>query len=235
MAGYRQDREVARKEYGAMTEQEAKRVGRILKMDRAEADAAERRQVAGLQVESGEFKNIEDTVVPPTPEWLAKNETIPFCPKPPHWTARSPKTVRKKAEVSALYVLHDRGVLDDQTFAAAMWYRGRYDAADFGPRYGIANYGETVRADPVYGHMPRSEWAALARSDYLWARRFIPADVLDTYEMVVLQDMSIRAASKKSRVRFANASAAFRAGALALHIGIAHRLKLLPEAADEDH
>lgn len=196
--------------------------------ERAEADRAR----AEIEVSEGVYVNLTDTVVPPTPELLAKGNFIPFTPKGEDGTVRSVKTVRRYIH-DPLLTLHARGVLDDDTFAACRWYRDRYEAAEMEPSCAVASYGESVRGDPAYGHLPRSQWAAEARSDFRWATGFIPVDVADLFMAVALHDMSISDAARAKRCRYANAAAAFRRGALALHDGIAHRLPNDAPAIDQ--
>lgn len=204
-------------------EAEKERVAAMLRRDAEGREADRLRTIAVAQVENGEFANIADTVVPPTPELLTKGQFVPFTPKGETGTVRSVRTVRRHL-TSQLVTLRSRGVLDDDLIAACKWYRDRYEAGQFEPAVGVAGYGASVRGDPVYGHLPSTQWAAEARSDFRWAEGFVPADVKATFDLVVLHDHPIRHAASLGRCRYANASAAVKRGALLLFGGVASRL-----------
>jgi hypothetical protein len=91
----------------------------------------------------------------------------------------------------------------------------------------VARYGETVRGDPVYGHLPSTEWAAEAREDIRDARSFIPNDILPMFDAVVLEDIGMKDAAKLKRLRYANFSAAFKLATERLYDGISHRLSMI--------
>ncbi|PZU59817.1 MAG: hypothetical protein DI547_04900 [Sphingobium sp.] len=212
---------------------EQERVDGILRRDADDRREERRRAEAEIEVARGVFVNLDDTVVPPTPELLSKGDFVSYTPKGKDGTVRSVRTVRRRI-VSMMVTLHSRGVLDDDQLQACKWYRDRYEAAQMEPRFGVSSYGESVRGDPLYGHMPRSQWAAEARSDFRWAQSFIPEDVRDTFELIVLQDRPMREAARDGRCRYANIAAAFRRGALALHGGIANRLTIDPAKRSSD-
>ena len=197
-------------------EQERDRVEQLLARDAADAERERRRDMAVKQVENGEFANLDDTVMLPTPELMSKGEFVPYTPKGLDDTVRSVRTVRRVI-TDTLLVLYQRGVLDDDLFGACRWYRERYEAGQLEAHVGIASYGESVRGDPLFGHLPRTAWAAEARSDFRYAQSFIRPDVRTIFELVCLQSQSLKDASRLSRCRFKNAAAAFRQGALDLH------------------
>jgi hypothetical protein len=205
--------------------QERARVRALLNTDAAEREQESRRRSAVIELDEGKFVNIEDTVLPPTPEWMEKADVVAYTPKGEDGTVRSIRTVRRLL-ISQLTYLHSHGVLDDDLYSACRWYKDRYEAAQMEPAAGIASYGETVRGDPCYGHLPRSRWAAEARTDYRWAQTFIPLDVRDLFEMVILQDQTLTDASRLARRGFRNVRASLLRAALELHGGIAHRLEI---------
>lgn len=219
------------REAASYVEQERARVADMLKRDAEERAADERRQLALEQIERGIDVNVADTVVAPTPELLRTGTFIPFTPGRKNWTDRDVKTVRRLSP-SQISLLYGRGVLDDRTAKACLWYRDRYDAAQMEPKAPVASYGETVRGDAIYGHLPATEWAAEARRDIRWAREFIPADMLPMFEMVVCGDATLTEAAKAARLRFRNFSAAFKLCAERLYDGVAECLRRckLPDA-----
>ena len=202
---------------------EKERVADLLRRDREDADTERRRRMAVQQVENGEFANLDDTVVKPTPELLTKGEFVPYTPKGLDDTVRSVRTVRRRI-TSQLVTLHSRGVLDDDLLAACKWYRDRYEAAQLEPAASVASYGASVRGDPIYGPLPTTEWAAEARSDFRWATSFIPTDVRASFDLVILDDMPIQQAARAGRCRYANTAGAVKRGALHLFDGISARL-----------
>lgn len=204
---------------------ERDRVAALLRRDGAEREAEERREIAVAQLENGEFANIEDTVVPPTPEWLDKaGTTVPYTPRGHDGTVRSVKSVRRLLITQPTYLL-SHGVIDERQHSACIWYRDRYEAAEMEPAAAVASYGESVRGDPVYGHLPRTEWGAEARADYRWAADFIPVDMVDLFEAVVLHDVPITQVGKLTKRGFRNARAAFLLACERLYEGVAHRLQ----------
>jgi len=205
---------------------EQKRVQALIARDISGREADMRRKIADAQVENGEFYNIEDTVVPPTQEWLDKAKpdgVIAYTPRSEDGTVRTIRTVRKK-HISQITYLYSHGVLDDDMFSACRWYKDRHEAAEMEPSAGVSSYGETIRGDAIYGHLPRTEWGAEARDDYRWAREFIKPDMISLFECVVLYDITITDAARLAKCRFRNARAAFLAAVYDLHGGISHRL-----------
>lgn len=205
-------------------EAEAERVAGILKRDADDAERERRRAIAVAQVASGEFANLDDTVVPPTAEQLEKGDFTSYTPRGEKGTVRSVRTVRRRL-TSQLLTLHSRGVLDDDLLAACKWYRDRYEAAQMQSAAGVAGYGASIPGDRIYGHLPSTEWSAEARADFRWAACFVPADVRAMFDLVILQDRPIQEAARMGRCRFKNASASVKRGALSLHDGIASRLR----------
>lgn len=209
-----------------LAQAEKARVDRLLERDANDREAEYRRNIANAQVENGEFYNIDDTVLQPTPEWMDKAQVggvRSYTPRGEDGTVRSVKTIRRILVTQPEY-LHNHGVLDDGLFRACMWYRDRYEAAEMEPSAAVSGYGESVRGDPVYGHLPRTLWAAEARQDFRWARTFIPSDILKTFELVVLHDEGLVDAARIARCGYRNTRAAFLHGAYSLYGGISSRL-----------
>lgn len=209
----------------SVAEMERERVRLMLERDAQDAERERLRDMAVKQVENGEFANLDDTVMPPTPELLTKGQFVPYTPKGLDDTVRSVRTVRRLL-ISQIAYLYSHGVLDDDTFAACRWYKDRYEAAALQPSAPVSSYGESVRGDRIYGHLPHSQWAAEARSDFRFAQGFVPADVARLFDYIVLQDQTLTDAARSARVGYRNVKAAFLRGALALHGGIANRLEI---------
>lgn len=214
-------------------EAEAERVAGILKRDADDAERERRRAIAVAQVASGEFANLDDTVVPPTAEQLEKGEFTSYTPRGEKGTVRSVRTVRRLHITQITYLL-SRGVLDEDLYRACRWYRDRFDAAQLAPGAGVQSYGDSVRGDRIYGHLPHSQWAAEARSDYRWASSFIPSNVCKLFDMVVLEDVTIGTAAMLTRCNYRNGRASFLKGAHSLFGGISYRLATVQNSDDGD-
>lgn len=199
------------------------RVLSLLEKDAADREAEQRRRIALADLEAGIERSKADTLIPPTPELLAKGDFISRKIADKQW-ADGALSGYRRVQIMQITYLAGRGVLDDQMFAACKWYRDRFEAAQMEPSAPVASYGETVRGDAIYGHLPRSEWAAEARADVRWAREFIPDDMLDLFEMIVLDDLPLTQAAKSRKCRFNNVKAAFRLACSRLYDGVAHRL-----------
>lgn len=199
------------------------RVRNLIDGHRAYLEAERRREAALAELEMGLDVNIADTLVEPTPELLAKGTFIRRKIAGEQWQDRTVEGVRR-IEISQITLLHGRGVLTDDSFRACKWYKDRYLAAEMEPSAPVAQYGETVRGDPVYGHLPSSEWAAEARSDIRYARGFIPDDILPFFEEVICHDLTMKDAARVAHLRFVNFSAAFKIAADRLYDGVSSRL-----------
>lgn len=209
----------------SVAEMERERVRLMLERDAQDAERERLRDMAVKQVENGEFANLDDTVMPPTREQLRKGEFVPYTPRGEDGTVRSVRTVRRRV-TSQLVTLHGRGVLNDDLLAACKWYRDRYEAAQMKPAAAVASYGATIRGDRLYGHLPASAWAAEARADFRWARTFIPDDVSEIFDCVILHEITLADAARGARCRYKNTAAALRRAALCLFDGIASRLPI---------
>lgn len=196
----------------------------LLEHDAKDREEERRRRIALADMEAGIDTNVADALVRPTPEQLRDPAFITRKVAAKHW-ADGGAIGYRRLHIDQITYLLSRGVLDDQTFAACKWYRDRYEASEMEPSAAVAQYGETVRGDPVYGHLPRSEWAAEARTDIRWARGFIPADVLSLFEQVVLRDVGISEVAKQYRGPYANVRAAFIHACHKLYDGVSHRLE----------
>lgn len=172
----------------------------LVAADREWREAEQRRQIAEADLAQGGFSLIEDSVVPPTPEQLARGDFVPYTPRGLDGTIRTVQTVRRRL-FDAIVHLAARGVLDEDQAKACRWYRDRYEAAQMEAPCGISAYGETIRGDKLYGHLPRSAWAAQARSDIRWAQAKIAKEALRPFHLVVAGNLGIEDAARACRRR----------------------------------
>lgn len=205
------------------TKHERVRVGKLLRRDRVDAAADLARVTALAEVKEGRNKNLEDTYIRPTPEHAAK---VPFEEVVIEKHAGSDRDVRtlRRVSVNRVKQLHDRGVFTDDTYPACLWYQRQWEACGFVLGASAATWGEQVRGSPTYGFGPKTPAQLEARHSFRHARAFIPGDLVGIFELVVLEEYSIRDAARISRCRFSSGPKAVQAAALLLLGGVSHLL-----------
>jgi len=171
----------------------------LIAADRAHEEAERRRIEAEQAAENGHVANLQDTVVTPTPEWLGKGEVMPYTPRGRDGTVKSVVTVRRRL-YDAVKHLEGRGVLDEEQAQACRWYRDLHEASQMDRSAGIASYGETIRGDMLYGHLPLSEWIARARADLRGARATMPVGGQAAIDAVVINNLPLERAARATRV-----------------------------------
>lgn len=180
------------------------RVGEVIARERLERETERRRGLAEVQASNGDFTNFADTVLPPTPEWLAQHETRTFTPKQPDGTVRVIKTVRR-LENSTITRLHQRGDLSDEELWSCRWYRQVHERAGIEGRYktshlslaGNVGGGGGGAQHPMAQHYGEAE----ARKRYREARSALTSFYLRFFEAVVIGDVPVRRAARFARCR----------------------------------
>lgn len=203
----------------------------LLEHDAKDREEERRRRIALADMEAGIDTNVGDALVRPTPEQLRDPAFITRKVAAKHWADGGAIGYRRMV-TSQIVVLHSRGVLTDDTVRACKWYRDRWEIAGMEPSAPVAQYGETVRGDPDYGHLPHSLVVAEAKDDIRDARDFIPSDMLMMFENVICHDLTMKAAARSARLRYVNFSAAFKVAADRLYDGISYRLEMLRSRND---
>jgi hypothetical protein len=203
--------------------EEERRVADLLRRDRIDRAAEVRRIEARIRVSNGDPGSLADAAIGPTPEWLERTEHMPVTAGREHWTEQTVKTVRRVV-AARIFQLHNRGVLDDDTFAAARWYRTAWDMSGLDGGASIAAYGSDPRGEKAFGMMPRTETQAEARADFRFAQAGLPSELAPLFDRVVLHEDTLADAARATRQRYANATAAFRLAASLLHGRISHLL-----------
>lgn len=182
----------------AMRREEAARVKAMIERDRADRIREADRTRAEIELANGSFVNIADSVIEPTPEWLAKGDVATYQPKQPDGTVREVKTVRRKAG-SVLVGMHLEGRINEDHFVACMWYRSVYEQAGVDGRYKsshISMTGNTGGGGGMGQHpMARHEREAEAREMYRLVKMEINPRFLPVFELVVVEGHTLRAAS----------------------------------------
>ncbi len=182
----------------AMRREEAARVKAVIDRDRADRIREADRKRAEIELANGSFVNIADSVIEPTPEWLAKGDVATYRPKQPDGTVREVKTVRRKAG-SVLVGMHMEGRINEDHFVACMWYRSVYEQAGVDGRYKSSHISMTGNTGGGGGQgqhpMAQHHREAEAREFYRLARMEINPRFLPVFELVVVEGLSLRAAS----------------------------------------
>jgi hypothetical protein len=203
---------------------EAKRIVAMLGRDRSDRNAELRRVDALTEIEAGKFTNLADTEIKPTREQLAAGEFEMVTADKTDGTARQTQAMKRVTE-SRIVQLHARGVLTDDTYPAVLWYRRTWEKTGFDTILSASGMSErSAGGERAYGHMARTPLELEARDALRFAAGFIPADMLGTFDRVVLEEMTITDAARVARCRYANVTAVVRLAALRLLGGIAHLL-----------
>lgn len=202
---------------------EQARQRRIARRDVQDRQAEQLREAARINVESGNLASLDAARLGPTPEQLEKAEYRTVQIEAPEQTAREVTTLRRVTE-SRIVQLHQRGVLDDDMFAACRWYRERWERSGLDTGAAIAAYDGDPRGEKLFGLMPRTEAQAEARDDYRFARGTIQPEFVELFDGVVLAEATLDQAARAHRLSKRTVTLRVRAAALKLHGGIAHLL-----------
>lgn len=177
-------------------EAEARRVAEIIGRDRADREADERRERARKQVLCGEFANIADTVLGPTPEQLATGEFVPFTPDKEQGTARSVSTVRRVVTAIPFRLLRE-GKISDEQHGSCVWYRGVHDATGLVGSIPSTDFGREVFSPPTQ-RFPFTEAQLIAQEAYRFVKTQLPPRMVPFFEAVVLGDRGLRPAAART-------------------------------------
>lgn len=202
---------------------EKARVRNLLRRDRLDREVEARRTAARAELDRGRPVNITDASIGPTPEHAAKVPFEPYRVEKHEGTVRDVETVRR-VSVNRVKQLHDRGVLTDDTYPACLWYQRQWEGCGFVLGATAASWGDQVRGDPDYRLGPKTPAQWESRRNFRFARKAIPYDMIGIFDLVVLEEFSIREAAQISKCRYSNAPKVVQAAALRLLGGIAHLL-----------
>lgn len=187
---------VADKARGApdpVVEAERARIRAVIARDRLERRREMDREMAELEVRDGVFVNLSDTVIEPTPEWIAKGETEPYTPKQPEGTVRTLSTLRRVMKPVPSR-MHAKGKITDEQRDACLWYRDRYEAAGLIGRFKsthISLTGGGSGGGDAQSPMALHEYEAEARAEFRAARAALTAFYLVFFDAVTLHDIPI--------------------------------------------
>lgn len=213
----------------AARQAEAGRVAALLARTAAHRTDDQTRALAAAEARAGRFVDPEVVKLGPTPEQLAKGPFEPILAEKIGGDTRTVHTVRRVTE-NRVKQLHDRGVLTDDTYPAVLWYRRQWEGSGFGLGASSANWGERIVGEPSYGAMPRTAAAAECRHLFRFARGgsgdgfALPPDMLPTFDLVVLHELTISDAATIAKCRYSRAATVVQHVALLLLGRISHLL-----------
>lgn len=207
----------------AMRREEAARVKAMIDRDRADRIREADRKRAEIELANGSFVNIADSVIEPTPEWLAKGDVATYRPKQPDGTVREVKTV-KRVLTPIVVRMYNQGRIDDEMAKACLWFRQMYEYSGMTGRWSTSNMSSITGATSssaknvggFAGHIPMTETEAVARQYYRMAVEAIPAYLRKFFLAVVINDLSLRRACLHARCRNDQAMDRFRTAASSL-------------------
>lgn len=195
-----------------MAEAENQRVRELVERSRRERIREADRKRAELEVSEGQFVNLSDTVIEPTPEWLEKGPVIGFTPDQTKGTTRTVRSVRRVLTPIVRRLWEAGKITDEQHFACA-WYRERHEVAGLEGRWKSSHIGFTsgtsgggAGSSPMAMH----EHEAQARIQFRAARAAMTAFYLRFFDAVVLEDLPLRRAARFAKCRDGKAPHRFR-------------------------
>lgn len=186
---------------GGPMAREANRVAAILARDAEDAEAERARQAAAIELDNGLTVNLVDTVVPPTPEWLAKTPVRSVYIGADNWTdrgAHEPVRTVRRIPASMAYKIHTSGRITERQFKACAWYRDRYEVAGMEGNIKGASFEPRISGGTTSG-LPFSDIQMEAQDEYRNARLLVPMGLRTFFELVVVQDRSLTQARKLSK------------------------------------
>lgn len=178
---------------------EANRVADILARDAEYAEAERARAAATIELADGLTVNVVDTVVPPTPEWLAKAPTRTVYVGGEKWTDRAShepvKTVRRVV-TSYPERMFLAGKLNERQLKACIWYQNQYEYSGFTGTVRTANLEPRIPTGNR-GQLPFTPAQMDAQDELNNARLVIPTRLRALFERVVISDVSLTRAAKE--------------------------------------
>lgn len=181
----------------AMKRAERQRVSAIIARDQIDRQDEIFRKQAEMELAKGVFVNLDDTVTPPTPEWLAKFDTAPFTPRLHDGTVKTTRSVRRVVTPMVMRMWNAGKITDDQA-RACMWYRSMHDQAGLEGRWSSMRISDSPGGNQggAAGHVPMSLQEAEARRNYRIATNSIKPHLRRFFQAVVIDDIIIRNAAR---------------------------------------
>lgn len=184
---------------GASTEAEQRRVDAVIARDIADRTAEADRAAAILEIDERIYVNVGDAVVPPTPEWLNKGETMPHTVQADGegHHVRSVKTVRRVITGHAKRAYRAGKITEEQKIACE-WYRDQYYAAGLEGRVKTANLTQRISGGVAGGVMFTEEQVA-AQWHFRNARERMDTRMLKFFDLVMIDEIPVDRACRVAR------------------------------------
>jgi hypothetical protein len=183
---------------------EAERVASILARDAADREAEAARAEAERNLRLGVPANTAALIVPPTPEWVAKGDAIPYRPRHDgQWASLSDgATTMRRVLTPIVDRLYRAGKLTDEQWSACVWYRKTYDQAGLEGSMPGTDFLKEVWTAPQSRGMNFTEEQVAAQDQLRQARAMIPSAWVKYFEAVVLHDIPVKRAARAHKTRF---------------------------------
>lgn len=180
-------------------ESERRRVRKLLKRDREDADVEQTRTRALADLEDGGFVNLQDTVTGPTREQLANGEFVPFTPSIENYTKATVKGMRRM-ENSTVLRMHRKGQITDEGFSACIWYARKYEQSGLEGSVGSVDYGKEVFSAP-HDRIVFTERQQQAQSDIRAVNKELPKAFLKFFQKIVVENLPVHRAKRFCRIK----------------------------------
>lgn len=183
---------------------EARRVAAILARDEADRIAEKSRADAERNVRLGLPANEADLIIPPTPEWIAQGDAIPYRPRHDgQWASLSEGITTMRRVLTPIATrLHRAGKLNDEQLSACTWYRRTYDEAGLEGTLPGTDFLKEVWTAPQSRGMNFTEEQVAAQEQLRQARAYIPSAFVKFFEAVILYDIPVKRAARAHKCRF---------------------------------
>jgi hypothetical protein len=173
--------------------EEARKAGMIAR-DREDAERETARQAAMIQVADGLTVNIGNTVVEPTPEWLAKGESRVVAVGGERWTD-VPMSTRRRVVTSHFERAYNAGRITARQSKACAWYCEQHERSGLSGNVKSTNFEPRIAGTATVG-LPFTPSQLDAQDELRNARLMIPSRLRIFFDKVVLDDIAITRASK---------------------------------------
>lgn len=186
------------------TSSEARRVAAILARDAADRQTEAARTEAERNMRLGVPVNAADLIVPPTPEWIAHGDAIPYRPRHDgQWASLSDGVTTMRRVLTPIVTrLHKTGKMNDEEHSACTWYRRTYDQAGLEGTMPGTDFLKEVWTAPQSRGMNFTEEQVCAQTQLRQARETIPSAFVKFFEAVVLHDIPVKRAARAHKTRF---------------------------------
>ncbi len=178
----------------AAASRERMRVDAMLERDRIDAEREAERQAAMIQVADGLTVNIGNTVVEPTPEWLAKGESRVVAVGGERWTD-VPMSTRRRVVTSHYERAYNAGRITARQSKACAWYCEQHERSGLSGNVKSTNFEPRIAGTATVG-LPFTPSQIDAQDELRNASLMIPSRLRIFFDKVVLDDIAITRASK---------------------------------------